>query len=77
MKARVSSTPTSAAARNADPVMPMLSSETQPIEKTWEVIISGLISDDVNTACNRDQPTLIVGLAKMVTVEAKESETNV
>ena len=63
MKARVAATPTSAAARNADSVMPMFSSETQPMEKTWEVTISGPISDDVNTVYNQDQPTLIVGLA--------------
>ena len=85
MKARVASTPTSAAARNADSVMPMFSSETQPMEKTWEVTISGLISDDVNNVCNQDQPTLIIGFAtkdwelshKMVKVEATELETNI
>ena len=34
MKARVAATPTSAAARNAGSVMPMFSSETQPMEET-------------------------------------------
>ena len=48
MKARVAATSTSAAARNAGSVIPMLTSESSPMEETSEVIISEPVTDNVN-----------------------------
>ena len=60
MKARVAAT--SAAARHAGSVIPMLTSESSPMEETSEVTISEPISDSVNVSKTRYQPMLNVEL---------------
>ena len=62
IKARVAVTSTSAAARNVGSVIPMFSSERQPMEATWEVIISDLVTDIVNKFKTLVQSMLYVNL---------------